>query len=181
MWGRYRRWPRIKPLLLAVLMVALAGWLYFQSRGDERVRLAAFSEPAVMLRAGEAEVVEVIDGETLLLKQPAAGKEREFVGKVRLLGITSPNAKNGAAVAFLKKLTESGVVTIELDKRRVDRDSQFLAYVYTADGKHLSEELVAAGLARVQTYPGDSMTVNRKLLAAQDAAKREGRGIWNKS
>ena len=134
MWGRYRRWPRFKPLLTAVFLAALAVWLYFQSRGDERVRLAAFSEPAVMLRAGQAEVTDVIDGETLLLKQPAAGKDREFLGQVRLLAISMPeNVRNGEAIAFLKQLTKSGVVTVELDKRRVDRDGQFLAYVYAGN------------------------------------------------
>lgn len=180
MWGCYRRWPRFKPILLAVCIAAVAGWVLFRSRGDDRVRLAAFSEPAVMLRAGQAEVIAVIDGETLLLKQPAAGPQREFLGQVRLLGISQPEkVRTGEAVVFLKKLTESGLLTIELDKRRVDRDGLFLAYVY-AGNLHLSEELVAAGLARVQTYPGDSMSVNRKLLAAQDAAKREARGNWQK-
>lgn len=180
MWGRYRRWPRLRPFLWAAAVVALATWLYFQSQRDESVRLAAFSEPATMLHAGPAEVLGVVDGETLLLKQPAAGGHREFAGKVRLLAISMPDSvRNGEASAALKKLTESRTVTVELDKRRVDRDGQFLAYIY-AGNQHLSEELVAAGLARVRTYPGDSMSVNRKLLNAQDAAKREGRGIWKK-
>lgn len=179
MWGRFRRWPRVRPLLIAAGLVALAGWVYFQAASDQRVRLAAFSEPAAMLRAGPAEVVEVVDGDTLFLRQPAAGRQREFSGQVRLLGIGAVEASQAAAaVKFLQDRTSAGTVTIELDKRRVDRDGRFLAYIYSGD-QALSEELVAAGLVRVRTYPGDSMTVNRKLLNAQDGAKREQRGIWS--
>ena len=39
-------------------------------------------------------------------------------------------------------------------------------------------ELVAAGHARVHTYPGDSMTINRLLLRAQDQARNKQVGIW---
>lgn len=180
MWGRYRRWPRFQPFVMAVIVAALAGWLYLQSRGDGRVRLAAFSEPAVMLRAGRAEVVAVEAGDTVLLRQPAIGKLREFNRPVRLLGISRPDVSRAIeAREFVQKLTASGMVTVELDKRRVDQDGHFLAYLYAGE-KHLSEELVAAGLAKVRTYPGDSMSVNRKLLSAQDAAKREAKGIWKR-
>jgi endonuclease YncB( thermonuclease family) len=132
-----------------------------------------------MLRAGRAEVVAVVDAETLLLKQPAVDGQPEFVGEVRLLGIAvSESLRTGQSIAFLKKLTESGIANVELDKRRVDHDGRLLAYVYAGD-LHLSEELVAAGWARVHTYPGDSMSVNRKLLAAQASAKRQRLGIWS--
>jgi endonuclease YncB( thermonuclease family) len=175
MWGRFRRWPRFRPLVIAAGLVALAGWLYFQAVNDQQVRLAAFSEPAAMLRTGPAEVLAVSDSDTLLVKQPADKSHPEFIGKVRLLGIDRP--KDPAAMEFLKERIAAGSVRIDLDKRRVDRDGRFLAYVYVGE-QHLSEELVAAGFARVHTYPGDSMTVNRKLLTAQDLAKREQRGIW---
>ena len=99
---------------------------------------------------------------------------------MRLLGIDPPGAsQREAAVKFLEQRIAAGEVRIQLDKRRLDSQGRFLAYVYVGD-QLLSEELAAAGLARVHTYPGDSMTINRLLLRAQDAARNKERGMWAK-
>lgn len=188
MWGKYRRWPRVKPLLLMAAIVALSGLLYLRATGDQRLRLGAFSEPAAIARPGACEVLAVIDGDTLLVKQPARNAdEQEFVGKIRLLGINtpetvhrdkSPQAWGAEATQFLRDRVATGSIWLEFDKRRIDRYGRCLAYVYVGN-LHLNEELVAAGLARVHTYPGDSMTINRQLLKAQDEARRRHLGIWS--
>lgn len=189
MWGKYRRWPRFKLLALIATTIALGGWLYLRAAGDNGLRLGAFSEPTAVARTGECEVLAVIDGDTLLVRQSARSEqEQDFVGKVRLLGINTPETVErdrapqpwGAeATQFLRDKTAAGMVQLELDKRRIDRYGRCLAYVYVGN-VHLNEELVAAGLARVHTYPGDSMTINRQLLKAQDAARGRERGIWSK-
>jgi micrococcal nuclease len=194
MWGKYRRWPRFKPLALIATIVVLGGWLYLRAASDGSVggsglRLGAFSEPIAAARSGECEVLAVIDGDTLLVRQAArTDEESDFIGKVRLLGINTPETvKRDAApqpwgqeaTQFLRDKTKAGNVRLELDKRRIDRYGRCLAYVYVGN-QHLNEELVAAGLARVHTYPGDSMTINRQLLKAQDAARNRELGIWSK-
>lgn len=189
MWGKYRRWPRLKPLALIATIVVIGGWLYVRASGDNGLRLGAFSEPTAVARAGECEVLQVIDGDTLLIRQSARSDDKhDFVGKVRLLGIntpetvkrdTAPQPWGQEATKFLRDKTAGGNVRLELDKRRIDRYGRCLAYIYVGN-LHLNEELVAAGLARVHTYPGDSMTINRQLLKAQDAARNRELGIWSK-
>jgi micrococcal nuclease len=184
MWGRYRRWPRIRFFLIAAAILGIAVYLR-AAKLDSQPRLGGFSDPAVA-RTGPCEVITVIDGDTLFVKQPASGSAQEFVGKVRLLGINTPETVQEEvapqpfgkeATEFLKSRVASGNVRLELDKRRLDRYGRSLAYVYVGNAC-LNEELVAAGLARVHTYPGDSMTMNRQLFRAQDEAKRRELGIW---
>ncbi len=186
-WGRYRRWPRIRLLVFATLVIALSGWLYLRAANDRALRLGAFSEPIAVARVGPCEVLAVIDGDTLLVRQAAHAQAQEFVGKVRLLGVNTPETVKRdvapqpwghEATDFLRGKVAAGNVRLELDKRRIDAYGRCLAYVYVGN-EHLSESLVAAGLARVHTYPGDSSTINRQLLRAQDEAKRRQLGMWS--
>lgn len=188
MWGRYRRWPRVRPLVYAMLFAALVGWMALRGSPGHKLELGAFSSSAPTVRAGRCEVIAVIDGDTLLVRQAAANSEgQDFVGEVRLLGLNTPATAQrgkasqlwaGEATKFAQQQVDKGNVRLQLDKRRIDRNGRCLAYVYVGD-VHLSEALVAAGLARVHTYPGDSMTINRQLLRAQDEARRRQLGIWS--
>lgn len=188
-WGKYRRWPRIRILVVTLLAIALGGWLYLHAANDVALRLGAFSEPAAVARVGPCEVLAIIDGDTLLVRQSAANAQaKEFVGKVRLLGVNAPETVKRdvapqpwgrEAREFLRNKVAAGDVRLELDKRRIDAYGRCLAYVY-AGHEHMSEALVAAGFARVHTYPGDSMTINRQLLRAQDEAQRRGLGMWSR-
>jgi endonuclease YncB( thermonuclease family) len=174
----FRRWPRFTSLG-AVAFCALMVLLGVSSgRYPRALRLGAFSTTNSVARAEACEVQGVLDSATLLVRQPAKDGQPEFVGAVRLLGIFPPDGKHAAeAIALLKERTSGPDVRLELDKRRLNSDGLFLAYVY-ANNQHLTEELVAAGLARVETYPGDSMTINRQLRAAQDRARIKQVGIW---
>ena len=184
MFGRYRRWPRIRLFLLTAAV--LAAVVYVRAAKDDAPSQVAFSDPAVA-RSGPCEVIAVIDGDTLLVMQPENGSAKKFLGKVRLLGINTPESvQRGVepqpfgkeATEFLRAKVAAGNVRLDLDKRRLDRFGRSLAYVYVGNAC-LNEELVAAGLARVHTYPGDSMTMNRQLLRAQDEAQQRELGIWS--
>lgn len=176
MWGRFRRWPRLTPLVCAILALATAVWMYARGGNQSGVQLGAFSRSIRVARTGPCEVVDVLDAATLVVRQPASSSGgQEFVGSVRLLGIVA--RQDTAAVEFTRQAVKTPFIRLDLDKRRVDREGNYLAYVYVGD-KHLSEELVTAGLARVHTYPGDSMTINRQLLKAQDQARIKQVGIW---
>lgn len=186
-WGRYRRWPRIRLLAVVVLAIALSGWLGLRAANNRSLRIGAFSEPIAVAREGDCEVLAVIDGDTLLVKQAAANAQaKDFIGKVRLLGVNSPETVKRdvapqpwgkEATEFLRSKVAAGGVRLELDKRRIDAYGRCLAYVYVGN-EHLNESLVAAGLARVHTYPGDSSTINRQLLQAQNEAQLRELGIW---
>ena len=67
---------------------------------------------------------------------------------------------------------------IQLEKGEVERDvvGNFLRYVYV-DGKMINLTLVTAGLATVKDNPSDT-THQAELLAAQEDAKANERGVW---
>src|SRR5688572_286128 len=121
MWGRYRRWPRLRLFLIAFAILGIAIYLRAAKR-DTQPQLAAFSDAAVA-RSGPCEVLAVIDGDTLLIKQPASGPAKAFVGKVRLLGINTPETVHEdvppqpfgpEATQFLKTRVAAGQVRLEL-------------------------------------------------------------------
>jgi micrococcal nuclease len=187
MWGRFRRWPRVWPILTAICLVAVACVVWLREPPPQQDLLGSFGSVTSAPSAGPCEVVRVIDGDTFVARQTGNEQWPEFVGTIRLLGINTPETVKPKvapqpfgpeATQFTKDKLASGQVRLQLDKRRLDRYGRFLAYVYV-DDQHLGEMLVEAGLARVHTYPGDSMTVNRQLLRAQDIARREQRGIWS--
>jgi len=174
----FRRWPRLKSLSALALVVLIVALGISSGRYTRGIRLGSFSTTRAVARAEPCEVLDVLDSATLLIRQPPRNGQPEFTGAVRLLGIVPPQDDFATeAAALLKEKTAAPFVRLELDKRRIDSEGRFLAYVY-AGNLHLSELLVDKGLARVQTYPGDSMTINRQLLRAQDQARVKQVGIW---
>lgn len=131
----------------------------------------------------QAEVVRVIDGDTLLVD--VGGKE----AKVRLIGIDAPesvhpdpglNTPEGSAAAeHMRTLVHPGQeVYLERDVSETDRYGRLLRYVWIADPEDdadpgasmLNAAMVAAGHARAKDYPPDTM--HSDMLHALDAQGR---------
>jgi micrococcal nuclease len=180
---RFRRRPSAAALLGLALLIAIgARWAY--------VSLYSRQDQAGALSEGPCQVVEVLTGPTLVVRQEHwAASENSVtavVRRVRLLGIESQSAaREGRAddgpartIGFVQGATADGEVRLAFDKRRMDRDENFLAYVYVADGL-LNEQLVREGLARCYEYPGDSQPIAKRLRAAQQEAKQARRGLWS--
>ena len=135
-------------------------------------------------------VVRVVDGDALIVREHPTEATRDETAepvRVRLLGIdcwetteSGMDAKSRRAElsAFTKRFVAGRTVRLQFDKRRVDRDGQYLAYVFV-DDVLLNEALVEAGLARVSTHPGDSLSVARRLRMAEQEARDQMRGIWS--
>lgn len=119
------------------------------------------------------------------------------VGKVRLLGIDTPEKKasdrdktyrragispkqlrRGAksATEFLIHNAKGQVVTLTFDRDKKDRYGRTLAYVTLADGRMLNRELLRAGLACV--YQRFDFRFKDDFLRVEAAARRAGRGLW---
>jgi micrococcal nuclease len=167
----FRRRPHGSLLLLGGAALVLAARLaYDRAAGD-----AAGTSPPLI--AGPCRIVRAIDGYTLLVEQesPAAAGQR-----VRLLGVVpveSP-AWRAAAERLTRQLVAGGQARLDLDKRRVDREGELLAYVYV-EGRSLGEALVRAGLAVAENYPGDNQAISRQMFRAESAARRERLGMWS--
>ncbi len=103
---------------------------------------------------------------------------------VRLLGVVVPGelspAPDGArwvaaARALLEKLLAAGPLALET--RGSDRLGRLEALVWTAEGRLLQLELVAAGLA--WAFPdGLDRATGRALLSAEVEARAARRGLW---
>ena len=183
---RFRRYPPWSVWVCAALACAVAGRYWWQRGGSVSPHAALGSSLSVSLTPGEFEVVRIEHADLLVVRQqvPVPGKSggQEFEAKLQLLGVKlpvedSPTELIESSRQFTADLLASGIPTLELDRRRLNSQGHFLAYVYVGD-KLLNEELVRAGLARVDIYPGDNQTMHRAFVKAEKEARRAGRGIW---
>jgi endonuclease YncB( thermonuclease family) len=121
-------------------------------------------------------VHRIIDGDTLVCR----GGER-----VRLLLIDAPERNQRpygrASTAALTRLAPVGSeLKMELDVRERDRYRRLLAYLWTADGRMINEELARQGYAVVAVYPPNVRHVER-IRAAVEEAREAGSGLWSGS
>ncbi len=133
-------------------------------------------------------VLRVYDGDTIKV---------EKVGKVRLLGIDTPEwessdrdryyLRRGVCVATLRRMaTESRefvtrnasgvVVTLTFDSDEYDRHGRLLAYVYLPDGRLLNRMLLEAGLASV--YRRFDFNLKTDFIQAEKMARSRSLGLW---
>lgn len=180
---RFRRYPPRSVWICAVACIIVAG-RYCWDRGRSAVPHAAEgSSLSGNLIAGEFEVVRIERADLLLVRQPVPvlGKDSPLPREapLQLLGVKSRGlAEEGRQ--FTSEFLRRGVPSLELDRRRLDNSGHFLAYVYV-DGSLLNEELIRAGLAQADLYPGDNQTIHRNLVNAEKEAKRAQHGIWAES
>jgi len=132
----------------------------------------------------DAKLVRVVDGDTI----------RVIVGgieeRVRYIGIDTPELNTSspatpdpyaeAATEANTRLLAEGRLVLEKDVSERDQYDRLLRDVWVErDGAWMlvNLALVAEGYAQVSTYPPDVKYVDA-LLAAQRAAREDGRGLW---
>ncbi len=137
---------------------------------------------------GEAVVVEVVDGDSVVLDRAVRGTRR-----VRLVGLQAPklplgrpgfptwplaaNSKQALAALVLDKR-----VTLALGGAAKDRHGRLLAHLYGpagdgSAGAWVQGAMLEAGMARVYTVP-DTRARVPEMLAAERRARVARRGIW---
>jgi micrococcal nuclease len=130
----------------------------------------------------------IYDGDTLKI---------DTIGKVRLIGIDTPERENSQrdrylidkgisaakqrqiyqlAKEFNIKHIKGEKVTLSLDDSPRDRHGRLLAYVYFPDGRLLNRVLIEQGLAVV--YRRFPFRMKEDFLAAEEDARRNKRGLW---
>lgn len=149
--------------------------------------VAACGDPGPLtdLQPGETgRVVRVIDGDALALNTGQS---------VRLVGIEAPALRPRGrdpdpyaveASRLLEDLVLGRQVRLYYPGLTRDRYDRALAHVVTVDGSGprlwINLELVRRGGARVRLYP-DTAAHADDLLAAEDEARGEARGLWARS
>jgi len=138
--------------------------------------LAACSSPPP---PGEATVVRVVDGDTIVVRMEG----RDYT--LRYIGIDTPETvKPNTPVQCFgqeasrrnRELVEGKKVRLEKDVSETDRFGRLLRYVYV-DGRMVNAILVEEGYAQVSTFPPD-VKYQEEFLRLQRKAREEGRGLW---
>lgn len=136
--------------------------------------------PDALTTGSPGRVVEIVDGDTLLLAD-----DRE----VRLVGLQAPKLPLGRAgfeawplsdeaKATLGELTLDRVVTLAYGGRRVDRYERKLAHLFRDDGLWIQAEMLRRGMARVYSF-ADNRTLVRRMQRIEATARNADRGIWS--
>lgn len=144
--------------------------------------LAACSPVASSAPAGEATVVSVVDGDTLVVR--LAGAEE----RVRLIGIDTPETKKPdtpvqcfgpeASARTAALLPPGTAVRLVRDVEARDRYDRLLAYVYrVSDGLFVNLDLVVGGYARPLRFEPNTAHAS-EIAAAADTARRAPTGLW---
>ncbi|MDD9906719.1 MAG: thermonuclease family protein [Rhodospirillaceae bacterium] len=129
--------------------------------------------------AGSGKVVEIVDGDTLILQD---GRE------VRLVGIQAPKLPLGRrnfktwpladeAKSALLALSLYKTVTLSYGGRRVDRYDRQLAHLHDETGSWIQGEILRRGMARVYSFRDNRAQV-AEMLAIEREARQAKRGIW---
>jgi len=140
--------------------------------------------PSPHASAIEADVIEVVDGDTIMVRI-----DNTNVESVRYIGIdtgevghkrygwTSERGTLGREAAEKNlKLVGGKTVMLEWDVSYTDKYGRLLCYVWI-DNIFVNAELVRLGLARAVAYPPD--TKYRMLFEElEEKADKQHRGIW---
>ena len=135
--------------------------------------------PDGLVADGNARVVEIIDGDTVVLDD---GSE------VRLVGLQAPKLALGRpdfedwpladeAKAALEELVLDRDVTLAYGGRRLDRHGRRLAHLFLTDGTWVQAAVLSDGMARVYSFY-DNRAAVEALLDLEMAARAATRGIW---
>ncbi|MBO6669035.1 thermonuclease family protein [Parvibaculum sp.] len=163
------------PLVLILTFLVLSSFQFAEGARAAECRLEDDEQ--------SSRVIEIVDGDTLLLED---GRE------VRLTGIQAPKLPLGRpnfqawplAVEARKALSDLALdktVMLRFGGTRSDRHGRVLAQVFVKDADAenlwLQREMLRSGLARVYTF-NDNRACSDELLSAEREARGAGRGIW---
>lgn len=154
----------------------------FRPRFLSFVLALVFSLPAwagALTVDGRGKVVEVVDGDTLVLED---GRE------VRLVGIQAPKLPLGrknfatwpladASKSALLTLALYKTVTLSYGGRRIDRYNRLLAHLHDKTETWIQGEILRRGMARVYSF-SDNRAMVAEMLAIEREARAARRGIW---
>jgi micrococcal nuclease len=170
-----RRHPRLA--VGTVAAVGLVGGTALLLAWATRARGPSALDQATQVRHAEvavdptaARVARAIDGDTIELADRTI---------VRYIGIDTPelNAPLGRVAAEMNRaLVEGHNVRLEFESLHRDRYGRTLAHVWIGD-RLVAEELATQGMGSTALF-ATNLRHSARLLAAQETARRSGRGIW---
>ncbi|WP_375088301.1 thermonuclease family protein [Peribacillus sp. RS7] len=153
------------------------------SMSNEDIQSSTNSSKEEKGRTFTAEIVRVVDGDTVKIKMPNGNEET-----VRLLLVDTPETVHPSkpvqpfgpeASKFTKDLMPEGSkVEVETGIGERDKYGRLLAYFYV-DGKMVNKLLLEKGLARVAYVYAPNTKYLDELEDMQKQAQKEEIGIWS--
>jgi len=133
---------------------------------------------------GEATVVSVVDGDTVVISPMIDG-----ANEIRLVGLQAPKLPLGRvgfqawpladeSKAALEALTLNRIITAVSGGAQKDRHGRLLAHMVLKDGTWVQGALLADGWARVYSFPDNRWAVD-DMLRLERTARAASVGIWN--
>lgn len=203
------RWPSVGALVAVTVGSAVLAFLWMQRPPTEQLRTRAWrslrfqflalgaaaaffavTDVTNLLSAGtpaylpesavRAEVVRVIDGDTIVAR--VDGREQ----RVRYIGIDSPETNHPTrgvepygieASALNQSLVGGKDVWLEKDVSETDAYGRLLRYVWLAEGHMVNVVMVEEGYARADTWPPD-VRFQTEFARAEQEARAQRRGLW---
>ena len=139
---------------------------------------------AVTAASQEATVVRLVDGDTVQLRGRGVGPLPARRTRVRILLIDTPEVHSERecfgqeATARAEQLLPDGAaVRVQADRDPEDRFGRLLLHVWNADGVNVGEALVREGYAEVLQLDPNERYLDA-FEAAEEQARRAGRGLW---
>lgn len=134
----------------------------------------ATPEPTPTPERTEAQVVEVVDGDTIRVSIDGE------LYLLRYIGIDAPDLDEQTGLGAKEanaELVADQTVYLEKDMSDTDQYERLLRYVFLASGTFVNAELVRQGHAQSIAYPPD-VTRQETLDEMEEAARAAERGIW---
>ena len=135
--------------------------------------ISAFVQTGVY--AGEAKVVQVIDGGTISVSYGDNIVNCAYIG---LFAPEPDNPVSSQALQYSKDLLEGKTVRLEFDELKRDGYGSLLAYVY-CDQVFVNAELIKRGYASVMIISPNTRH-GEDFLKFEREAREAGRGLWAK-
>ena len=133
------------------------------------------SGPSPPSDARRAVVTRVVDGDTVELRA---------VGKVRLIGVDTPEVYGGVecygreASTYAKRVLDGRRVRYSVGREERDRYGRLLAYVWLEDGRSFNALLVSRGYAQPLTIPPNDDYADTFMRLTRRARERAV-GLWS--
>lgn len=138
------------------------------------------SAPASTPERTEAQVVHVVDGDTIDVQIDGQTYPLRYIGidAPEVPGTGQPGEWLGPEASLAnERLVGAQTVYLEVDVSETDPYGRLLRYVFLPDGALVNAELVRLGYARAHAYPPD-LKYQELLEQMEQEARAAGRGLW---
>lgn len=173
---------RFTECLSFLILVAIVT-VFFLNIDFQEILLRFQSKDELNLKEIQAEIVEIIDGDTFVVKT-----YDDAIEKVRLLLIDTPESVHPKeekqlfseeVLEYIESIVQKGdKITLELGEKERDKYDRLLAYVWV-NNINLNKQLVEKGYARVAYVEEPNTKYLEEFIQAENVAKENKCNIWS--